>query len=65
MLMEMGQEAFKSVVKSHYKGVAAVMFFYSIERKDSFEKLSLWVREVKENVHEETVLFLIGTKLDL
>ncbi len=63
--MEMGQEAFKSVVKSHYKGVAAVMFFYSIERKDSFEKLSLWVREVKENVHEETVLFLIGTKLDL
>ena len=53
------------MVKSHYKGVSAVMFFYSIERHDSFEKLAVWVREVKENVHEETVFFLIGTKLDL
>jgi hypothetical protein len=31
--MQMGQEAFKSVVKSTYKGVAAVIFFYSIERR--------------------------------
>lgn len=61
----MGQEAFKSIVKSQYKGVAAVMFFYSIERRDSYEKLNMWVREVKENVHEETAFFLIGTKLDL
>jgi len=30
MIMQMGQEAFKSVVKSHYKGVSAVLFFYSI-----------------------------------
>ena len=28
--MQMGQEAFKSVVKSTYKGVAAVLFLYSI-----------------------------------
>lgn len=61
----MGQENFKSIVKSQYKGVVAVMFLYSIERRDSFEKLNLWVREVKENVHEETVFFLLGTKLDL
>ena len=61
----MGQENFKSIVKSQYKGVVAVLFFYSIERRDSFEKLNLWVREVKENVHEETIFFLLGTKLDL
>jgi GTPase SAR1 family protein len=42
-----------------------VIFFYSIERRESFDKLAVWVREVKENVHEETVFFLIGTKLDL
>lgn len=41
------------------------MFFYSIEKRESYEKLNLWVREVKDNVHEETVFFLIGTKLDL
>lgn len=62
---QMGQEAFRSVVKSHYKGVAAVIFFYSIERQESFTKLGMWVREVKDNVHEETAFFLVGTKLDL
>jgi hypothetical protein len=61
----MGQEAFKSVVKSHYKGVAAVIFFYSIEKQETLSRLAVWVREVKDNVHEETVFFLVGTKLDL
>ena len=61
----MGQEAFKAVVKSSYKGVAAVLFIYSIEKKESFERLNVWVREVKDNVHEETIFFLVGTKLDL
>jgi GTPase SAR1 family protein len=40
----MGQEAFKSVVKSHYKGVAAVMFFYAIDKRESFDKLNVWVK---------------------
>jgi GTPase SAR1 family protein len=48
----MGQEAFKSVVKSHYKGVSAVLFFYSIEKYETFEKLGMWVREVKDYVNE-------------
>lgn len=52
-------------MKSHYKGVAAVIFFYSIERHESFDKLGMWVKEVKENVHEETMFFLVATKLDL
>lgn len=63
--IQMGQEAFKSVVKSHYKGVCAVIFFYSIEKLETFEKLGQWVREVKDNVNDETVFFLVGTKLDL
>ena len=61
----MGQEAFKSIVKSHYKNVAAVLFIYSIEKRESYDKLGMWVKEVKENVHEETMFFVLGTKLDL
>lgn len=52
-------------MKSHYKGVAAVIFFYSIERHESFDKLGMWVKEVRENVHEDTMFFLVATKLDL
>ena len=27
--------------------------------------MGVWVREVKDNVHEETMFFMVGTKLDL
>lgn len=53
------------MVKTHYRGVAAVIFFYSIEKQESFTKLGVWVREVRDNVHEETMFFMVGTKLDL
>lgn len=61
----MGQEAFKSIVKSHYKGVAAILLFYEIDRHDSYEKLGTWLREIRDNTHDETVIYLVGTKLDL
>jgi GTPase SAR1 family protein len=32
---------------------------------ESFSALKSWVREVKENAHEEAFLFLVGSKLDL
>ena len=38
-VIQMGQEAFKSIVKSHYKNVAAVLFIYSVEKRESYDKL--------------------------
>ena len=60
-----GQETFKAVVRSFYKGVAAAFLVYAIDKEESFQALKSWVKEVKENTHEEALLFLVGSKLDL
>ena len=70
--MQVGQEAFKSIVRSFYKGVSAIILVYSIDRYcllscrwESFQQLTMWMKEITENSHQETLIFLVGSKLDL
>lgn len=62
---QVGQENFKSVTRSFYKGIAAVLLVYAIDGYESFEQLENWMKEVNDNAHKETIIWLIGTKLDL
>ncbi|CAD8207258.1 unnamed protein product [Paramecium octaurelia] len=60
-----GQEQFRSMIKSFYRGAAAVFVLYSVNQRDSFEKLHEWLAELKESAHEEIVKILVGNKSDL
>ena len=59
-----GQEFFKALVRTFYKGISAVFLVYAIDKADSLHELRRWVDEVRENSHEEVVMFLIGSRLD-
>lgn len=63
--MKAGQEAFKAIVRTFYKGIAGVFLAFSINSEESLETLISWCREVREHAHEEVVFFLVGTKSDL
>ncbi|CAD8104895.1 unnamed protein product [Paramecium primaurelia] len=60
-----GQEQFRSMIKSFYRGAAAVFVLYSINQRDSFEKLQDWLTELHESAHEEIVKILVGNKSDM
>ncbi|CAD8112173.1 unnamed protein product [Paramecium sonneborni] len=60
-----GQEQFRSMIKSFYRGAAAVFVLYSVNSRDSFEKLDQWLQELQESAHEEIVKILVGNKSDL
>ncbi|CAK66375.1 unnamed protein product (macronuclear) [Paramecium tetraurelia] len=60
-----GQEQFRSMIKSFYRGAAAVFVLYSINQRDSFEKLQEWLSELHESAHEEIVKILVGNKSDM
>lgn len=64
-LTQAGQEAYRSIVKTFYKGSAAVLMVFALNDARSFQELRYWFKELKENVHPETLIFLIGTKMDL
>ena len=56
---------FRSVVRSFYKGISAVFLLYAVDRAESLQDLEEWVREVRDNAHEDVVLFLIGSRADV
>ncbi|CAD8194361.1 unnamed protein product [Paramecium octaurelia] len=60
-----GQEQFRSMIKSFYRGAAAVFVLYGVNQRDSFEKLHEWLHELQESAHEEIVKILVGNKSDL
>lgn len=60
-----GQERFHSITKLYYRGASAVVLVYSIIDEQSFEEMGRWLMEMKENVGEDVVIHVVGTKSDL
>lgn len=60
-----GQESFKSITRSYYKGSIAALIVYDITRRESFESISKWLHEVRSHSHEKVEIVLIGNKSDL
>ena len=60
-----GQENFRSITRSYYRNSVAAIIVYDITNKSSFDKVSSWIEEVKQNVHAKVCIFLVGNKIDL
>lgn len=64
-----GQERYKSITKSYYKGSNGIMLIYDITDKKSFDHIEDWINSIKESVgnYEDNkyTIFLLGAKLDL
>mmetsp|Transcript_56781 Transcript_56781/g.132781 ORF Transcript_56781/g.132781 Transcript_56781/m.132781 type:complete len:319 (-) Transcript_56781:137-1093(-) len=59
-----GQDRFRSIIRSYYRGAQAALLVYDITRRDSFEHVMEWLREAKENADEDLVITLVGNKSD-
>jgi len=46
-------------------GVVAVFLTYSIDNRESFEHLDLWLAEAREKANEGAIVLLVGNKSDL
>ena len=60
-----GQESFRSITKIFYRSADAVILGYSIADRATFDNLSAWMREVREQCYPDVMLFLVGNKSDL
>jgi len=63
-----GQERFRTLTSSYYRGAQGVIMVYDVTRRDSFENLEQWLKEVKlytPNNGEGVVKLLVGNKIDL
>lgn len=60
-----GQESFQAITRSYYKGAVGALVVYDITRKESFDHISNWLKEVKEHGSKDVVVILVGNKNDL
>ena len=60
-----GQESFRSIARSYYRGAVGVLMMYDITNKDSFINIFRWLTEIKEMATNHVNITLIGNKLDL
>eukprot|EP00298_Acanthocystis_sp_HF-20_P004084 c14424_g1_i2.p1 GENE.c14424_g1_i2~~c14424_g1_i2.p1 ORF type:complete len:214 (+),score=83.52 c14424_g1_i2:648-1289(+) len=60
-----GQERYRSVTRSFYRGAAGALLVYDITRRTTFNHVSSWLEDARQNTGPNTVILLIGNKLDL
>jgi len=60
-----GQESFRSITRSYYRGAHGALLVYDISRRETFNHLKSWLAEVQEHSNKEMIIMLIGNKNDL
>ena len=60
-----GQERYRSITSAYYKGAHGALIVYDITRKDSFDSVEKWLRDLKNNGEEKMVIMAIGNKCDM
>jgi Ras-related protein Rab-2A len=60
-----GQESFRSITRSYYRGAAGALLVYDITRRETFNHLSRWLEEARQHGNPDMVIMLIGNKSDM
>ena len=60
-----GQERFRNVAKNYFQNTQGFVLVYNITDRQSFEKLSFWLEQIKLNASEKVKIVLVGNNCDL
>lgn len=60
-----GQERYRAITAAYYRGAAGALVVYDITNSDSYENVSKWLKEMKDNADSNMVIALVGNKSDL
>ena len=61
-----GQEKYRGVTKSYYRGVHGVMLVYDVTNRDTFLSLDRWLQDIRDSTSQPTLPILIcANKTDL
>ncbi|KAM3141903.1 hypothetical protein pb186bvf_005989 [Paramecium bursaria] len=60
-----GQESFRSITRSYYKGSIGVLLVFDLTNRDSFYNIIKWYNEVLDCAHDNVQIVMVGNKYDL
>ncbi|CAN6625813.1 vacuolar protein sorting-associated protein 21 [Trichomonascus vanleenenianus] len=60
-----GQERFRSMAPMYYRSATCGILCYDITSEASFRAMHSWLLELKQNLDDDIIIHIVGTKLDL
>jgi len=59
-----GQERFRSVCKSYYRGALGCLLVYDVNSRDSYNSLSAWLQDARELARPDITVAVVGNQID-
>ncbi|KAI0853691.1 GTP-binding protein rab2 [Daldinia vernicosa] len=59
-----GQETYKSVTRSYFRGASGALLVFDITRKSTFAHVTDWLNDLRAIADPDIVVILVGNKLD-
>ncbi|KAI1480409.1 ras-domain-containing protein [Daldinia eschscholtzii] len=59
-----GQETYKSVTRSYFRGASGALLVFDITRRSTFEHVTDWLNDLRAIADPDIVVILVGNKLD-
>lgn len=60
-----GQEKFKTITQTYYRGAMGIVLTYAINDRESFEDIENWVKQIKMHASDNVTKVLVGNKADI
>uniref|UniRef100_A0A2C9LZP0 SOCS box domain-containing protein n=1 Tax=Biomphalaria glabrata TaxID=6526 RepID=A0A2C9LZP0_BIOGL len=60
-----GQDRFKNIVSSFYRGADGVVLVFDVTNMDSFQNIGTWMKDARHYASDQCTLLLVGNKSDL
>ncbi|KAF9555821.1 ras-domain-containing protein [Agrocybe pediades] len=60
-----GQETFRAITRSYYRGAAGCLLVYDVTSRESFNHIQTWLADVRKHADPHVSCILVGNKVDL
>ncbi|PHH53701.1 Ras-related protein RABB1b [Ceratocystis fimbriata CBS 114723] len=60
-----GQETYKSVTRSYFRGASGALLVFDLTRKQTFDHVTDWLADLRQIAEPDIVVVLVGNKADL
>ena len=60
-----GQEKYQALVQNFYHNTSLAIIIYDISKRESFDNLGNWLKDLKQHTEKGLPIFIVGNKNDL
>ncbi|CAA2969648.1 ras-related protein Rab11C-like [Olea europaea var. sylvestris] len=60
-----GQERYRAITSAYYRGAVGALLVYDITKRQTFDNIQRWLRELRQHADSNIVIMMAGNKSDL